>query len=206
MKTDKKILIAFLLNLCFSIFEMIGGWLSGSVAISADALHDLGDALSIGLSYILERKSQKTGDARYSHMGGAITSFVLIIGSLFMIDKSINRMVHPAEIHYDGMLMFALVGLLVNGLAVYFTHGGHSVNQKAVNLHMLEDVLGWVVVLVGAVVMRLTNFWFIDPIMSIGVAAFILIHAVKHSRAVIRLLLKKEPIEALEDTHCHHHH
>ena len=200
MKSDKKILTAFILNLGFSIFEFIGGMLSGSVAISSDAVHDLGDALSIGLSYLLERKSKKKPDDNYTYgyvgysvLGGLITSCVLLIGSIAVIMGSVHRLFYPTEIHYDGMILFAVIGVLINFLAALLTHHGESINQKAVNLHMLEDVLGWIVVLIGAVVMRFTNLYWLDPLLSIGVAVFILIHACKALGQILSLLLHKVP-------------
>ena len=200
MKTEKNILIAFLLNLGFSIFEFVGGILTGSVAIMSDALHDIGDAASIGLSYFLEKKSKKQPDethtygyARYSVLGSVITTLILLVGSVAVIGNAIGRMINPVPIRYNGMIVFALVGVCVNLCAAFFTRGGDSLNQKAVNLHMLEDVLGWVVVLVGAVVMRFTDIAVIDPAMSIGVAVVILINALKNLKAVLDLFLEKTP-------------
>ena len=200
MKSDKRILFAFILNLGFSIFEFFGGMLSGSVAISSDAVHDLGDALSIGISYLLERKSKKKPDARYTYgyvgysvLGGLITSSVLFVGSLVVIASSVHRLFYPTAIHYDSMIVFAIIGILINLLAALLTHHGESLNQKAVNLHMLEDVLGWIVVLIGAVVMHFTDFYWIDPLLSIGVAVFILIHACKSLWQILSLLLHKVP-------------
>ena len=200
MKTERNILIAFILNLSFSVFEFLGGIFTGSVAIVSDAIHDAGDALSIGISYVLERKSKKKPDetytygyARYSVIGGCITTLILLVGSGWMICNAIGRLIQPTQINYTGMILFAIVGVCINFCAAYFTREGGSVNQKAVNLHMLEDVLGWVVVLVGAVVMRFTNFVRIDPIMSIGVSVFILIHALRNLKEVLDLLLEKVP-------------
>ena len=200
MKTERNILIAFILNLSFSIFEFLGGIFTGSVAITSDAIHDIGDAASIGISYFLEKKSKKQPDekytygyARYSIMGGFITTLILLIGSVVMIYNAMNRIIDPAEIDYNGMIVFAVVGVIVNFCAAFFTREGASLNQKAVNLHMLEDVFGWVVVLVGAVVMRFTNFALIDPIMSIGVSLFIFINAIKNLKEVADLFLDKTP-------------
>lgn len=200
MKTEKNILIAFLLNLSFSVFEIVGGLFTGSVAIVSDAVHDAGDAASIGISYFLERKSKKQPDeshtygyARYSVIGSVITTLILLLGSAAIIYNAVLRILHPTEIHYDGMILFAVIGVLVNLLAAFFTHGGGSLNQRAVNLHMLEDVLGWAVVLVGAVVMKFTDFSVIDPIMSIGVALFILIGAIRTLKEAIDLFLEKTP-------------
>ena len=200
MKTQKNILIAFILNIAFSIFEFVGGAISGSVAIMSDAVHDLGDATSIGISYFLERKSKKKPDEkytygyiRYSVMGSVITTVILIVGSLLVIYEAFQRIINPVQIDYSKMIIFAIIGVIVNFVAAYVTREGDSLNQKSVNLHMLEDVLGWVVVLVGAVVMQFTDISLIDPILSICVALFILINAIKNLKAVIDLFLEKTP-------------
>ena len=200
MKTEKNILIAFILNLSFSVFEIIGGFFTGSVAIISDAIHDLGDATSIGISYFLEKKSKKQPDdtytygyARFSVIGSVITTLILLFGSVMVIYNAIMRIINPVEINYNGMIIFAIVGALVNFIAAYFTKDGDSLNQKAVNLHMLEDVLGWIVVLVGAVIMRFTDISIIDPLMSMAVAIFILINAIKNLKEVLDLFLEKIP-------------
>ena len=200
MKTERNILIAFILNLSFSVFEFLGGVFTGSVAIVSDAVHDIGDAAGIGISYFLEKKSKRQPDdkytygyARYSVIGGFITTLILLIGSVVMIYNAVNRIIIPTYIDYNGMILFAVVGAGVNFCAALLTREGDSFNQKAVNLHMLEDVLGWVVVLVGAVVMRLTDCTFIDPIMSICVSLFIAFNGVKNIKEVADLFLEKAP-------------
>ena len=200
MKTEKNIFIAFILNLAFSIFEFFGGIFTGSVAIISDAVHDIGDAMSIGLSFFLEKKSKRQPDdkytygyARYSVLGGAITTLILLVGSVAVIYNAVHRIFNPVEINYNGMIIFAIVGVCVNLAAAFFTREGGSLNQRAVNLHMLEDVLGWIVVLIGAIVMRFTDFYIIDPIMSICVAVFILINAVRGFKEIIDLFLEKTP-------------
>ncbi len=200
MRSDKNILVAFILNLAFSIFELIGGAFTNSVAIISDAIHDMGDAISIGAAYVLERKSKGKPDKnytygylRYSVLGSLITTLILLIGSVLVIYNSIVRIINPVEINYDGMIIFAIVGAVVNFLAAYFTRDGKSLNQRAVNLHMLEDVLGWIVVLVGAVVMRFTDWAIIDPLLSIGVAGFILYHALRNMKEIIDIILEKTP-------------
>lgn len=209
MKTEKNILIAFILNFGFSIFEFFGGIFTNSVAILSDSIHDMGDALSIGISYFLERKSKKHADnkytygyIRYSVLGGLITTVILIVGSILVIYNAIGRIINPVSINYEGMIIFAIVGVVLNFIAAYFTKDGNSINQKSVNLHMLEDVLGWIIVLVGAVVMKYTDIKILDPIMSIGVAIFILIHSLENLKEVIDLFLEKTPkdvnIEALK--------
>ena len=156
MKTEKNIFFAFILNLAFSVFEFAGGIFTGSVAIISDAIHDIGDAISIGISYFLERKSKKQPDevytygyARYSVVGGVVTTLILLLGSVAVVYNAVIRIISPVPVNYGGMIVFAIVGVVVNGGAALFTRDGDSVNQKAVNLHMLEDVLGWIVVLIG---------------------------------------------------------
>ena len=164
MKTEKNILIAFVLNLSFSLIEFMGGIFTGSVAIISDSVHDMGDALSIGIAYALEKKSKKQPDEKYTYgygrfsvLGGLITTVILFVGSVVVIINALDRIINPTEINYDGMIIFALVGVAINFAAAYFTREGDSINQRAVNLHMLEDVLGWAVVLLGAIFMRFTE-------------------------------------------------
>lgn len=200
MKTERNILIAFLLNISFAIFEFFGGLYTGSVAIMSDAVHDLGDGVSIGISYILERRSKKQPDethtygyGRYSVMGGVITTLILLIGSAMMLYNGIRRLIYPVDVNYGGMLLFAIVGVCVNLGGALFTRGGKSINQHAVNLHMLEDVLGWLAVLVGAVVIKFTGWNFIDPVISVGVSLFIFINALSMLKEAGELFLEKTP-------------
>ena len=225
MKTEKNILVAFLLNLFFSIFELVGGMFTNSVAIISDAVHDLGDSFSIGLSYFLEKKSKKKPDdkytygyMRYSVLGAIITNTILITGSVLVIYNAIERLFNPVDINYNGMIIFAVFGVVVNFLAAYFTRDGDSLNQKAVNLHMMEDVLGWIVVLIGALVIKVTEINMIDSILSIGVACYVLIHALTSFKDIVDLFLTKVPsgvnvselskhileIDGVEDVHHVH--
>ncbi len=200
MKTERNILVAFILNISFSIFELIGGLFTNSVSIMSDAVHDLADAISIGISLILEKISKKKpneeytyGYIRYSVFGALITTTILTVGSILVIIGGVNRIINPRIINYDGMIIFAIFGVVINFMAAYFTKEGDSVNQKAVNLHMLEDVLGWVVVLIGSILMKFTDISIIDSIMSICIAIFILINAFKNLKNILDLFLEKTP-------------
>lgn len=225
MCTERKIGIAFILNVLFAVFELLGGLYTGSIAVLSDAVHDAGDAVSIGISYMLEKVSQKPSDEmytygyrRYSAVGALITTAFLLVGSVFVTGKAVGRLFHPAKIHFDGMVMVAVVGLCVNLLAAFFTRDKNTINQKAVHLHMLEDVLGWAVVLAGAVVMRFTNLAVIDPLLSVTVSCFVFAAAIKTAREALCLLLEKAPDEADVNmvkriaesvdgvTACHHVH
>ena len=198
--TEKNILLAFILNISFSILELLGGVFTNSVAILSDSLHDLGDALSIGISYFLEKKSKKKADDRYTYgyirysvLGGVITTSILLIGSILVIIGAIKRLFYPVDINYNGMIIFAIFGVILNSLAAYVTKEGDSINQKSVNLHMLEDVLGWFIVLIGSIIMNFTNIMVLDSIMSIVVSLFILINAINNLKEVLDIFLEKTP-------------
>ena len=200
MKSDKKILLAFLLNLFFSVIEFAGGAITGSISIISDAIHDFGDCLSIGASYVFEKISTKKPDekhtfgySRYSVLGSVFQSAVLLGGSVIVIYNAIVRLINPIEINYNGMIVIAIIGFVINFAAAYFTSGGESLNQKTINLHMLEDVLGWAIVLVGAVVMKFTDFAFLDAVLSIALAVFIGCNALKNLKAVLDIFLEKTP-------------
>lgn len=107
--------------------------------------------------------------------------------------SGVDRIINPVKINYNGMIIFAIFGVIVNFLAAYFTRDGDSINQKSVNLHMLEDVLGWVVVLIGSILMRFSDISIIDPIMSICVALFILFNAFRNFKEILDLFLEKIP-------------
>ena len=200
MKSEKNILVAFLLNISFSILELLGGFFTGSIAIMSDSVHDLGDAISIGISYFLEKMSKKKPDKnhtygylKYSVIGSVITTVILLVGSSFVIYESIKRIITPVEVNYNGMIIFAIFGVVINTLASYVTRDGNSLNQRSVNLHMLEDVLGWVVVLVGSILMKFTDISILDPVLSIGVSIFIFVHAIKNLKEIMDVFLEITP-------------
>lgn len=211
MKSEKNILIAFVLNFIFSIIEFIGAALTGSVAILSDAVHDLGDSISIGFAYGLEKVSKKKpnnkytyGYIRYSVLGSLITTGILLAGSAFVIYNAILRLINPVAIDYNGMIVLGIFGVIINFVASYFTAGGNSLNQKSVNLHMLEDMLGWIVVLIGAVIMKFTDAVYIDVVMSIGVAVFIFINALRNMISILDIFLEKTPEDVDVEQLIHH--
>lgn len=201
MKTHHRIGIAFLLNLFFSLLECVGGLLTGSVAILSDAVHDFGDAVSIGASFFLEKLSLKKPDRthsfgyyRYSVLGSVLQSVLLCCGSVLVVYQAVRRLLHPVSIHYNGILVLAVLGIVINTAAAYMTEGKGSLHQKTINLHLLEDVLGWVAVFVGALFMKWTDWVWIDPVLSILLAVFILYHAGKHLLTALDLFLEKTPV------------
>lgn len=198
--SSKNLGVAFFLNLGFAVVEIIGGMWTNSVAIISDAVHDFGDAFSIGVSFFLERYSEKRrtstftyGYKRFSTLGALINSIVLLVGSIFVFMETIPRLFHPAEVNYSGMMWLAVAGLAVNGFAALRLMKGHSISQRAVMLHLLEDVLGWLAVLIGSVVIRYTGWYFIDPLLSVAIGIFILTNVFRNLYAIFRILLQAVP-------------
>lgn len=199
-QSSKALLTVFLINLSFTVFELVGGYWTNSVAILSDAVHDLGDSLAIGAAYYLSRVAQRAADSRYSYgysrynvLGAMINSVVLMAGSIFVLREAIDRLIHPADVDAPGMLLFAILGIAVNGFAAYRLRDASSVNEKVVSLHLMEDVLGWVAVLIGAVTMVFIEVPRLDPILSIAITTYIVFGVVKRLRETLLLLLQRVP-------------
>ena len=197
---EGNIRLAFFLNLSFTIAEIIGGILTNSMAILSDALHDLGDSISLGMAWYFQRFSRKGPDAEYSFgyarfslLGALINSVVLVAGSALVLSRSIPRIFRPQEVHPEGMVLFALLGILVNGAAVLRLRKGKSLNEKVVSWHLLEDVLGWIAVLIAGVVMLFADLPVLDPLLSVGITLFVLFNVLKNVRELMRVLLQGVP-------------
>ena len=197
---EGNIRLAFFLNLSFTIAEIIGGILTNSMAILSDALHDLGDSISLGMAWYFQRFSRKGPDeeysfgyARFSLLGALINSVVLVAGSALVLSRSIPRIFRPEEVHPEGMVLFALLGILVNGAAVLRLRKGKSLNEKVVSWHLLEDVLGWIAVLIAGVVMLFAELPVLDPLLSVGITLFVLFNVLKNVRELMRVLLQGVP-------------
>ena len=196
----KNIKIAFFLNFFFTIIEFIGGYLTNSVAIMSDALHDLGDTFSLGLAWFLEKFSSKKrnnkfsyGYKRFSLLGAFINAVILLLGSLFILSEAIPRIINPETSNAQGMLILAIFGIIVNGYAVYKTSKGKTMNEKVISWHLLEDVLGWVAVFIVSIVMIFTNLTILDPILSILITLYILWGVLKNLKATALLFLQATP-------------
>lgn len=196
----KNIKVAFFLNLGFTILEIIGGFYVNSVSILSDALHDLGDSLSLGISWYLHNRSKKEADnkftfgySRFSILGALINSVVLMGGSVYVIIEAVKRLIHPETSDAKGMLIFAIIGIAVNGYAAFKLSHGTSLNERVVSWHLIEDVLGWAAVLVVSIVMLFTDAPYLDPALSIAITLFILYNVVKRLRETFVILLQGTP-------------
>lgn len=198
--STKNIRIAFFLNTSFTIIEIVGGLYTNSVAILSDAVHDLGDTISLGLSWYFQHLSRKKRDNTYSYgykrfslLGAIITSIILLIGSIYIISETIPRLISPEETKTEGMIILAVLGVIVNGAAVLKLKRGSSINERVVSLHLMEDVLGWIAVLMGSIVMHFWDVPIIDPLLSAGIAIYILTNIYKNLKESFQIILQGTP-------------
>ncbi|MCF8001238.1 MAG: cation diffusion facilitator family transporter [Halanaerobiales bacterium] len=206
----ENIKLAFFLNLLFTIIEIIGGLWTNSVAILSDAVHDLGDSVSLGLSWFLENYSKKNPDeifsfgySRFSLLSAFFNSLILILGSIFVLSKAIPRLMSPEPINAAGVLIFAVFGILVNGVAAYKLSKGSSINEEVISFHFLEDVLGWVSILIVGIIYMFKKIPILDPILSIGITSYILYNVFKNFKKILKIFLQAVPsdlsIEEIEN-------
>lgn len=200
--SGKNLKVAFFLNVGFTIFEIIGGLYVNSVSIVSDAVHDLGDSLSLGTAWFLDTKSKQKADknftfgyARFSLLGALINSLVLILGSIYVITEAVGRILEPEHSNAQGMLIIAIIGIVVNGYAAWKMSGGKSLNEKVVSWHLLEDVLGWVAVFIVAVVLTFKDIPYLDPALSLLITAYILWGVVKRLKETLFVFLQGVPAD-----------
>lgn len=205
--SSENIGVAFLLNTFFTIVEFIGGIYTNSMAIMSDAVHDLGDSVSLGMAWyfqkISKKKATKTysyGFRRFSLLGAIINSTILLIGSILVIIKSIPRIISPEVSDAKGMMWFAVLGIIINGVAVLKLRKGTSINERVVALHLFEDVLGWLAILVASIIMQFYEIPVLDPILSIAIACYVLYNVFKNGKESFVILLQGVPIKiSVED-------
>ena len=200
MKSSRNMTIAFLLNFSFAIIEFIFGLLFHSSSVLADAVHDTGDALAIGLSTLFEKISTRKEDRnytlgykRYSLLGALLTSVILLVGSTLVIVENIPKLLAPEKVNYDGMLVLGIAAIVVNTAASRVVSHGHSHNESILSLHFLEDILGWLAVVGVSIILRFTDWYFLDPLLSLVIAGFILSKALPKFWETIQIFLDHVP-------------
>ena len=197
---EKRVRFVAFLNFGFTIIELVGGFWTNSLAILSDALHDFGDSIALFVSWLFERGAKKSPDARYtfgyqrlSLFSALFSAFILIGGSIVIILQAIPRFFNPEPVNAFGMVGIAFVGIAFNGAGFFLLKKGESLNEKVLSWHLLEDVLGWVAILVGGVIIYFWKFYLVDPIMTVGLTAFILYSVTKNLREAVSILLQGVP-------------
>lgn len=195
-----NILSAFFINLAFTVIALTGGWLTNSMAIISDSIHDLGCTLSIGLAWGFEHiaKHKPThrftfGYRRFALLGAFVNACILLSGATVVLHESIERLGSPVTVDAHGMMWFALLAIAFKGVAAWRTWRGSSVNQRMVSLHLLGDCLGWVAVLVASLVMMVVEIPLLDPLLSIGISLYLLYNVVRNLITAFRIVLEGVP-------------
>lgn len=191
---------AFFLNLIFAIIELIGGWMTNSLAVMSDAIHDFGDALAIGVAWYLEKKSHRESDDHFSYgyrrlsvVAAIITGVILMCGSILVVVRAVPRLLEPQQPQVEGMFALALLGLAVNGFAAWRMSRGSSLSERMILVHLLEDVLGWAMILIGSIVMWIHPIPILDPIMALAVALWVMWNAFHNLKETLQVILQATP-------------
>lgn len=200
MSSKFAVWFAFFLNLSYAIVEFIAGGVFGSSAVLADSVHDLGDAVAIGVSAVLETISNREEDSRYtlgykrfSLLGALVTAVILMTGSVFVILENITKIFHPQPVNDRGILWLGIIAVTINVLASLVVRKGKTKNESILSLHFLEDTLGWVAVILMAIVLRYTDWYILDPLLSLAISLFILSKAIPRFWSTLRIFLDAVP-------------
>ena len=200
MKTKHAVWVAFFLNLSYAIVEFIAGGIFGSSAVLADSVHDLGDAIAIGISAFLESISNREEDShytlgykRFSLLGAMVTAVILMTGSVLVILENITKLFHPQPVNDEGILWLGIIAVSINVLASLVIRKGQTKNESILSLHFLEDTLGWLAVILMAIVLRFTDWYILDPLLSLAISIFILSKAIPRFWSTLRIFLDAVP-------------
>jgi len=200
MKTKHAVWLAFFLNLSYAIVEFIAGGLFGSSAVLADSVHDMGDAIAIGVSAFLETISNREEDShytlgykRFSLLGAMVTAVILMTGSVLVILGNITKLFHPQAVNDEGILWLGIIAISVNVIASLVVRKGKTKNESILSLHFLEDTLGWVAVILMAIVLRFTDWYILDPLLSLVISIFILSKAIPRFWSTLKIFLDAVP-------------
>ena len=200
MKTKHTVWLAFFLNLSYAIVEFIAGGIFGSSAVLADSVHDLGDAIAIGVSAFLETISNREEDShytlgykRFSLLGALVTAVILMTGSVLVILENITKLFHPQPVNDEGILWLGIIAVSINVLASLVVRKGKTKNESILSLHFLEDTLGWVAVILMAIVLRFTDWYILDPLLALVISFFILSKAIPRFWSTLKIFLDAVP-------------
>ena len=200
MKAKYTVWVAFFLNLSYAIVEFIAGGIFGSSAVLADSVHDLGDAIAIGLSAFLETISNREEDSRYtlgykrfSLLGALVPAVILMTGSVLVILENLTKLFHPKPVNDEGILWLGIIAVSINLLASLVVRKGKTKNESILSLHFLEDTLGWIAVILMAIILRFTDWYILDPLLSLVISFFILSKAIPRFWSTLKIFLDAVP-------------
>jgi cobalt-zinc-cadmium efflux system protein len=199
-KATVHLSFALVLNLIFNVIVIVGGLLTNSIAILADAVHDVGDTLAIFIAWFLQKFSEKGRDSdftygykRFSVLGAAITSTIVICACFVVLWEAINRFFQPVTPSSTGMLLVAILGVILKGLSIYSLYGGKTFNERSIYVHLFGDVIEWIVVLILSIVLIFVNIPILDPLASIAISLWIIYNLGTNLYRSLKVLVQRVP-------------
>lgn len=197
-----RFLLVTVLNVVITVFELLGGLLSGSLSLLSDAFHNLGDALSVILSYVAHRigarrqtRQNTFGYRRVEILTALLNAGVLILISAGLAFEAVRRLLHPEPVKGDIMLVVAVVSFVANLLSTILLNRGskHNLNIRATYLHLLSDALASIGVIIGAVLITFWHISWVDPLITILVAVYIVFESWPIVKQTFGILMEGAP-------------
>lgn len=200
--TQSRLGLTFLLNILITVAQIIGGIISGSLALISDAIHNLSDGVAVLLAYIADRLGHREKTAKHSFgykraeiLAAFINALVLIAISFYLMIEAIDRFANPQTVDFKWMLGLGILGFLANGFSVFLLHDDHehNLNVKAAYLHLLGDALTSLAVIVGAVFIWAWGWTWIDPLVTLLISIYLLVHTFKLLKESTEILMQFAP-------------
>ncbi len=202
--SSPKLIFIIILNLIITTAQIVGGLISGSLALISDAIHNLSDSVSVILAWFAQFLSQKPstlkstfGYKRAEILAAFINSVALIAISIYLIFEAVNRLLHPEPVDPKWMFWLGLLGLVANGISVLILEHekDKNINIKAAYLHLLGDALTSLAVIVGAVLIWFYNIIWVDALVTILIGLYLLVHTWKLLKESVTILMQMAPAE-----------
>lgn len=199
-----KLIFTIILNIIITAAQIVGGIISGSLALISDAIHNLSDSVSVIMAWMAQVLSRKPstlkstfGYKRAEILAAFINSIALIAISVYLIFEAIERLLHPQPVDARWMFWLGLLGLIANGLSVFVLEGekNKNINMKAAYLHLLGDALTSLAVIVGAALIWFFNIIWVDALVTILIGIYLLIHTWKLLKESVTILMQMTPAE-----------
>ena len=201
-KSGRNLLISILLNIAITLAQVIGGFISGSLALLSDALHNFSDVLSLVISYLANRFTNKRastkrtfGYKRAEIMAAFVNSATLIVIAIFLIKEAVERFFQPQAIAPSLVIWLSALGILANGFSVLLIRkdAGENMNMKSAYLHLITDMMASVAVLVGGILMYFYKIYWIDPLLTVAIGLYLIYMGYDLLKASTKVLMLFTP-------------
>jgi cobalt-zinc-cadmium efflux system protein len=198
----KNLLFSIVLNIVITVAQIIGGILSGSLALLSDALHNFSDVLSLVFSYIANKLSKKKaslnqtfGYKRAEILTAFINAITLIIVALYLVFEATNRFFHPEVIKSNLVIWMSILGILANGFSALILkkEASHNLNMKSAYIHLFTDMLASVAVLIGGILMKYFQIYWIDSVLTFAIAIYLIFIGLDLLRDSTKILMLFTP-------------